>query len=81
MFSRLCFYQAEAFMFTGIGGEKALKFAKEKFLKRFNLDGSQDIPCEVMYLLDEKLSSFSSYFCDVEAAFRKQAKEKYESNK
>lgn len=78
LFSQLCMYQADAFMFTGIGGEKSLEWARNKFRERFDLDRQDDgRKHEVMSLLNEYLTPPGSYLSDDEIAFRRQAEQRY----
>lgn len=78
LFSRLCMYQADAFMFTGIGGEKSLEWARNKFRERFDIDRQDDgRKHEVMSLLNEYLTPPGSYLSDDEIAFRRQAEQRY----
>ena len=80
LYHMLCLYQADAFMFTGIGGEKSLAWAREKFRERFGLNSPKDgRTYEVMSLLDKYLQRPGMYLCDDEIEFRRQAKEKYEA--
>lgn len=80
LYHSLCLYQSEAFMFAGIGGEKSLAWAREKFRERFGINNPEDDRVyEIMSLLDEYLQIPGCYLCDDEIEFRRQAKEKYEA--
>ena len=78
LFSQLCMYQADAFMFTGIGGKKSLEWARNKFRERFDLDRPDDgRRHEIMSLLNEYLTPPGSCLSDDEIAFRRQAEQRY----
>ena len=69
---------AEAFMFAGIGGEEAEKYAREKFRERFSIDSMDDnTRYEVMHLLDEYLDIPHCAKVKDEEEFRRQAEQRY----
>lgn len=78
LYYRLAEIQAEAFMFVGIGGEEAEKYAREKFRERFSIDSMDDTTrCEVMHLLDEYLDIPHCVKVEDEEEFRRQAEQRY----
>jgi len=63
-----------AMMFTGVGGEEATKYAREKFERAF---GKRDgIKYSVMQFLDQYGRHPGSYMTNDEEEFRKQVDEK-----
>ena len=75
---RLAEIQAEAFIFAGIGGEEAEKYAREKFRERFSIDSMDDnTRYEVMHLLDEYLDIPHCAKVKDEEEFRRQAEQRY----
>ena len=71
----LCKYQADALIFTGVGGKEATQYGREKFRERFGLDGKKGY--EVMSLLQEHLQLPNFYFTKDEIEFRRQAEQRY----
>lgn len=78
LYYRLAEIQAEAFMFAGIGGEEAEKYAREKFRERFSIDSMDDTTLyEVLHLLDEYLDIPHCAKVKDEIEFRRQAEQRY----
>ena len=78
LYYRLAEIQAEAFMFAGIGGEEAEKYAREKFRERFSIDSMDDTTrYEVLHLLDEYLDIPHCAKVKDEEEFRRQAEQRY----
>ena len=78
LYYRLAEIQAEAFIFAGIGGEEAEKYAREKFRERFSIDSMDDTTrYEVMHLLDEYLDISHCAKVKDEEEFRRQAEQRY----
>lgn len=78
LYYRLAEIQAEAFMFAGIGGEEAEKYAREKFRERFSIDSMDDATrYEVLHLLDEYLDIPHCAKVKDEEEFRRQAEQRY----
>ena len=78
LYYRLAEIQAEAFMFAGIGGEEAEKYAREKFRERFSIDSMDDTTrYEVLHLLDEYLDIPHCAKVKDEEDFRRQAEQRY----
>ena len=75
LYYALCVYQADALIFTGVGGKEAIQYGREKFRERFGLDGKNG--CEVMSLLQEHLQLPNFYFTKDEIEFRRQAEQRY----
>lgn len=78
LYYRLAEIQAEAFIFAGIGGEEAEKYAREKFRERFSIDSMDDTTrYEVLHLLDEYLDIPHCAKVKDEEEFRRQAEQRY----
>lgn len=78
LYYRLAEIQAEAFIFAGIGGDEAEKYAREKFRERFSIDNMDDTTrYEVMHLLDEYLDIPHCAKVKDEIEFRRQAEQRY----
>ena len=78
LYYRLAEIQAEAFIFAGIGGEEAEKYAREKFRERFSIDSMDDTTrYEVLHLLDEYLDIPHCAKVKDEEDFRRQAEQRY----
>lgn len=78
LYYRLAEIQAEAFIFAGIGGEEAEKYAREKFRERFSIDSMDDTTrYEVLHLLDEYLDIPHCAKVKDEIEFRRQAEQRY----
>lgn len=78
LYYRLAEIQAEAFIFAGIGGEEAEKYAREKFRERFSIDSMDDnTRYEVLHLLDEYLDIPHCSKVKDEEEFRRQAEQRY----
>ena len=78
LYYRLAEIQAEAFIFAGIGGEEAEKYAREKFRERFSIDSMDDTTrYEVLHLLDEYLDISHCTKVKDEEEFRRQAEQRY----
>ena len=75
LYYALCKYQADALIFTGVGGKEATQYGREKFRERFGLDGKKGY--EVMSLLQEHLQLPKFYFTKDEIEFRRQAEQRY----
>lgn len=78
LYYRLAEIQAEAFIFAGIGGEEAEKYAREKFRERFSIDSMDGATrYEVLHLLDEYLDIPHCSKVKDEEEFRRQAEQRY----